>query len=145
MAIYLGHSPNHASTVPLILNIRTGLVSPQYHIIYDDQFMTTSCLQTNTLPTHWNELFKQQSENYLAGESALQEKHTLGSEWADPQTAQQSERAKRVTFVDEVKARELGAAEGAAPTARTEGEELQREDLHQDLNAEAVAITDPPE
>ena len=84
------------------------------------------------------------SENSLDGESDLQEKHTLGSKWADPQPAQQSERAKRVTFVDEVKERELEAAEEAALTERTEGAELQKEDLHHDLNAEAVAITDPP-
>ena len=102
MAVYLGHSPNHASTVPLVLNIRSGLVSPQYHGIYDDQFMMTSCLQTNALPPNWNELFKQRRKKSLDGKSALQEKHTLGSEWVEPQPVQQSERAKRVMFVDEV-------------------------------------------
>ena len=28
LALYFGHSPNHAQTVPLVLNICTGLVSP---------------------------------------------------------------------------------------------------------------------
>jgi len=59
LALYLGHSPNHAQTIPLVLNICTGLVSPQYHVVYDDHFTTTQCLQTNVLPPHWNELFKQ--------------------------------------------------------------------------------------
>lgn len=31
LGIYLGFSPNHAHNVGLVLNYRTGLVSPQYH------------------------------------------------------------------------------------------------------------------
>ena len=42
VGIYLGRSPNHASTVPLVLNTQTGLVSPQYHVIYDDHFDTVT-------------------------------------------------------------------------------------------------------
>jgi hypothetical protein len=45
--VYLGFSPEHASSVPLVLSTTTGLVSPQFHVIYDDYFTTTNCLQTN--------------------------------------------------------------------------------------------------
>ena len=100
----------------------------------------TSCLQT--LPPIWNDLFKQRSENSLDGDPALQAKYVLGPEWAEPQPAQQSERVKRVMLVSEVKEQELEAAKGAAQTQRTEGVELQKEDLQDDLNAKAVAITD---
>jgi hypothetical protein len=37
---FLGVSPSHSSTVGLILNLRTGYVSPQYHVVYDDEFTT---------------------------------------------------------------------------------------------------------
>ena len=40
VGIFLCHSPNHATNVPLILNTKTGLVSPQFHVIYDDHFET---------------------------------------------------------------------------------------------------------
>lgn len=40
LGIYLGRSPNHAQSVALILNLNTGLVSPQFHIAYDDLFET---------------------------------------------------------------------------------------------------------
>jgi hypothetical protein len=40
VGIYLCHSPNHVSSVPLILNTQTGLVSPQFHCIYDNEFST---------------------------------------------------------------------------------------------------------
>ena len=37
---YLGISPNHSTTVGLILNPLTGNVSPQYHCVYDELFTT---------------------------------------------------------------------------------------------------------
>ena len=40
VGIYLGRSPNHARNVALVLNIRNGLVSPQFHVQHDNQFDT---------------------------------------------------------------------------------------------------------
>ena len=40
VGVYLGPSPRHARSVALILNLETGLVSPQYHVRYDDFFET---------------------------------------------------------------------------------------------------------
>eukprot|EP00957_Ditylum_brightwellii_P076868 5842871-Ditylum_brightwellii.AAC.1 len=34
--VYLGHSPVHAGNVALVLNLQTGHVSPQYHIVFDN-------------------------------------------------------------------------------------------------------------
>ena len=31
--LYLGMSPRHASTVPLVLNLQTGHISPQFHVV----------------------------------------------------------------------------------------------------------------
>ena len=36
LGVYLGASPNHARSVALILNPRTGHVSPQFHVKFDD-------------------------------------------------------------------------------------------------------------
>jgi hypothetical protein len=38
--IYLGVSKVHSSTVHLILNPETGVISPQYHCVFDDTFST---------------------------------------------------------------------------------------------------------
>ena len=38
--IYLGHSPVHARTVGLVLDLKTRLASPQFHIQVDDNFDT---------------------------------------------------------------------------------------------------------
>ncbi len=53
MSIYVGHSPLHAANVLLILNPRTGHVSPQFHVVYDDDFMTVPYLCTATVAPHW--------------------------------------------------------------------------------------------
>lgn len=42
LGIYLGFSPNHARNVGLVLNHRTGLVSPQFHAKYDDLWETVN-------------------------------------------------------------------------------------------------------
>jgi len=39
--MYLGPSPRHARSVHLILSIKTGLVSPQFHVSFDDFFEST--------------------------------------------------------------------------------------------------------
>ena len=38
--VYLGPSPSHARSVALVLNPRTGHVSPQFHVKFDDIFET---------------------------------------------------------------------------------------------------------
>ena len=40
IGVYVGHSPNHASNVILVYNPLTGLVSPQYHCVFDEAFAT---------------------------------------------------------------------------------------------------------
>ena len=44
--IFVGFSPNHSSTVPLVFNPSTQYVSPQYHVIFDDAFTTVPSLAT---------------------------------------------------------------------------------------------------
>ncbi len=56
VGIYLGFSPNHAFSIPLVLSTTTGLVSPQFHVVFNDHFPTMDCLKTNKLPTHWSTL-----------------------------------------------------------------------------------------
>jgi len=45
VGVYLGSLPTDASSVLLALSTTTGLISPQFHVVYDDNFVTTTCLQ----------------------------------------------------------------------------------------------------
>jgi hypothetical protein len=63
--VYLGHSPDHASNVALVLSLTTGLVSPQYHIIFDDDFSTVDFIRSKKEPTNWENLCKYHTEEYI--------------------------------------------------------------------------------
>ena len=56
LGIYLGQSPAHATNVALVLNPKTGLVSPQFHVVFDDNFTTFTHLWRDTVPPNWNKL-----------------------------------------------------------------------------------------
>jgi hypothetical protein len=40
--MFLGFSTNHSSTIGLVLNLVTGHLSPQYHLVHDELFTTVS-------------------------------------------------------------------------------------------------------
>ena len=48
LGINLGPSPVHARNVYLVLNITTGLVSPQFHVKFDNLFETTRYAQLDS-------------------------------------------------------------------------------------------------
>jgi hypothetical protein len=43
--IYMGLSTKHASSVPLLLNPSSGVISPQFHVVLDDWFATISATE----------------------------------------------------------------------------------------------------
>ena len=47
LGMYLGPSPNHACSIALVLNPRTGHMSPQFHIKFDDFFETVQAKATD--------------------------------------------------------------------------------------------------
>ena len=62
LKIYVGHSPEHAGTVALILNPRTGHASPKFHIVFDYLFTTVPFMNKIQLPPNWAELVKNSRE-----------------------------------------------------------------------------------
>ena len=45
----MGLSPDHASTVPLVLNLDTGVITPKFHVVFHDCF-TTVATSVDDLP-----------------------------------------------------------------------------------------------
>ena len=64
---FLGFSKEHASTVGLIQNIRTGFISPQYHVVFDEEFTTVTSESTMDLSEKWIDLFLNSREVFLEG------------------------------------------------------------------------------
>lgn len=55
LAVYLGDSLQHSQKVGLLLSLTTGLVSPQFHAVYDDTFSTVESSATNP-PSNWQKI-----------------------------------------------------------------------------------------
>ena len=57
MGVYLGMSMQHARTVALVLNLKTGHVSPQFHVTFDPKFETVrQSLGNLSPPSEWQKL-----------------------------------------------------------------------------------------
>ena len=59
---YLGRSPIHAVNVSLILNLSTGHVSPQLHVVFDETFSTVPSLKNRSVPASWKFICKNNRE-----------------------------------------------------------------------------------
>ena len=83
--VYLGHSPEHASNVALVLNLNTGLVSPQYHVVFDDTFSTVEYIRSKKEPSNWSNLCKNHSEDYrmdaLPGTNTVEDIRQEMTDW----------------------------------------------------------------
>jgi hypothetical protein len=51
----VGVSPVQAENIAVIQNLKSGYLSPQYHIIFDDWFETVYANE-ETLPLNWDNL-----------------------------------------------------------------------------------------
>jgi hypothetical protein len=64
--IFVGFSEEHSSLVPLVFNLRTPHISPQYHVIFDDEF--TTILSMNTVAERdakFEKLFESAAECFV--------------------------------------------------------------------------------
>jgi hypothetical protein len=63
--IFLGLSLQHASEVPLVLNLGTGEITTQFHVVFDDLFTTVSSIERETEPPdHWADLCLENSTHH---------------------------------------------------------------------------------
>ena len=63
--MFLGFSSEHSSMVGLILNIRTGAITPQFHVVYDERFETVTTDMSLDLSETWIDLWQGSREFYL--------------------------------------------------------------------------------
>lgn len=66
LGIYVGQSPHHAGNKALVLNPNTGLISPQFHVAFDDDFTTVPHLRKWSVPPNWANLVWSSSEKTTA-------------------------------------------------------------------------------
>ena len=88
--VFVGFSKVHSSDVPLILNPRTGHISPQYHVVFDDTFSTVPSLSESEEPTQfWNEVDLDGMIHKIPLEDSIT---YLDDDWLTPTELQEKER-----------------------------------------------------
>lgn len=65
LGIFVGNSPLHADNVALVYNPFTGLVSPQFHVIFDDGFTMLGSLCLGSTPSNWDKLCQDNSHHIM--------------------------------------------------------------------------------
>ena len=76
VGMYVGSSHEHSSTVGRVLNLRTGAISPQYHVVYDELFSSVNSYAMNNEkfnPLTWSELVQTGLESQVEIEDILVE------------------------------------------------------------------------
>lgn len=118
---FLGVSPDHSSTIGRILNLVTGYISPQYHVVYDDQFTTVPNAASGGIfqnqpfdAASWDTLVSSGLEYVYNPDSA--EPPQLHDDWLTPderlhRNRQRENRPQRQVARD----RQVAVPEGAAP------------------------------
>ncbi|MCE2996032.1 MAG: hypothetical protein LW863_10560, partial [Flammeovirgaceae bacterium] len=65
---YIGMSSKHSSSVPLCLNLETGAITPQFHVVFDEDFATIAT-KVEDLPDfaspQWDSLFGSSIYQYV--------------------------------------------------------------------------------
>ena len=55
--IFIGYSPTHSSDAPLVLNLTTRNIYPQYHVLFDDTLRTVKSVSDDEYPPlFWNDI-----------------------------------------------------------------------------------------
>ncbi len=69
MGVYLGMSMQHAGSAAPVLNLKTGHVSPQFHVTFDPKFEVRQSLGIFSPPSEWQKMcgFKASSPSRLQG------------------------------------------------------------------------------
>ena len=117
---FMGMSKVHASTVGMIRNLRTGSISPQFHIVFDDSFSTlpSDINPEDVIPDErWQELLIFSRLNALDdydGEDVVE----LADEWLDDDD--RSAKQSRVRLRQQRQQQQLRARRDAAQSQATE-------------------------
>jgi hypothetical protein len=105
---FLGFSTQHSSMVGRILNLRTGHVSLQYHVVYDELYSTVTSTGTGgeedvlaLRPEQWRELLVsgcERSEALVKAEEAGTPLPDLDEEWMSPVEIQERRELRNRRF-----------------------------------------------
>ena len=69
--VYVGQSQDHGHSIPLVLNLDTGKITPQFHVVFDDYFQTVDASGTTAVDfdsDDWYATFGLSASQYVPDE-----------------------------------------------------------------------------
>ena len=91
ISIYLRYSPCHTDSVTLLLNLNSGMDSPQFHVMYNNEFMTIPYLTSDTPPPTWTNLLKHSFE------CSTDDQEEFSYQWLQPHNIDYTTKASKGT------------------------------------------------
>ena len=79
-----GKSPLHAKNIALVLDRKTGYISPPFHVVFDEHFMTAKDFSTGSEWQLKTGLFQQESTKVLQNQRENTPNKSVGKEPATP-------------------------------------------------------------
>ena len=135
IGVYLGRSPHHARSVALVLNLKTGHVSPQFHVMFDPSFQTVKSSFGGGSPVSlWQTVC-----GFVEGDEAIQPSTpTTQTEFPDHHRRSRRNQTRRVTFSDQ-----QAGQSNAPPAEPRQGSGGEHPNSQQDDGNEASGSEDP--
>ena len=130
IGVYLGHSPFHAGSVALVLNPTTGRVSPQYHVVFDDDFSTVPYMEAGTIPPNWEDLVTYSTEKATTIDFEMAETWLAGA----PVAAASDPLSDPYAIVSDQHKRQKALTEAQGPNPRNKS----------DLVSASEGVSSPP-
>jgi hypothetical protein len=103
--MFVGISNLHSSDVPLILNMQTGSITPQFHVVFDDYFSTVTSISDNEKPPDsWEDLCLENSVHLIDDNtnqrSCIDSFSYLNDEWLTKEELQAKQQSSvRSSFI----------------------------------------------
>jgi hypothetical protein len=86
MGIYVGHSLAHSGNVPVIYNPQTTHITPQFHVVFDDQFSTVTGNPSTFTAHDMEALYNKSSWMHKDNYAETEDMHLFETFWSTPPT-----------------------------------------------------------
>jgi len=84
VGVYVGRSLAHSGNVPVVYNPQTMHISPQFHMVFDDQFTTVTANPKTCSQTFYDSLYKTASWLHKDIYGATADLHHFETYWSAP-------------------------------------------------------------
>jgi hypothetical protein len=106
LGVYVGHSLQHEGNIPVVYSPATTHISPQFHVAYDNQFMTVASTSRLFLDDFYNKLFHMAKWQHTDAYAETSDLHLFKTTWCDstlPASQQKTYFVSLTVIKDEIK------------------------------------------